>query len=425
LEKEHPLNVSLRVCICTDLWLGAHSGGVERIVKFAENVSIQGAKVYLVDRSIKKSPSALVLDYDTYHIVENGQITERHYPVYTRFILPGLVKFVQESINHLISQMTRTTVSEACYSYLADPDLLVKLFFVCKTERIDLIQCEFPFTSFSSWIIKKITGIPLVYDAHNIESDRIGTMANVNKLHVSLMKKLEIKCCNLCDLVFTVSKSDRARLISWGIPEKKITIIPNSAELKKFSPSINGKEIRNKLGLNNAFLIIFHGTLDYAPNMEAVRILIEIFPKILEKYSNVYLFLVGKNPPKISNPHIIVTGFVENLAEYLAAADLAVVPLMSGGGTKLKMLEYLASGKAIVSTYKAAEGLDLENGKDLLMSKYPDAEFIQLVLSCIKDENLRKSLAVNARKKAELLYDWELNAEKAVCVYQALIEKQD
>ena len=98
---------------------------------------------------------------------------------------------------------------------------------------------------------------------------------------------------------------------------------------------------------------------------------------------------------------------------------------MRGGGTKLKMLEYLASGKAIVSTYKAAEGLDLENEKDLLMSKYPDAEFIQLVLRCIKDENLRKSLAINARKKAELLYDWELNAEKAVCVYQALMEKQD
>jgi len=214
-------------------------------------------------------------------------------------------------------------------------------------------------------------------------------------------------------------------MLTWGIPNEKIHLIPNSVNLTKFSPLVDGSGVRNKHKLNNGLVIIFHGLLSYPPNREAATILAtKILPSILEKHPDVHLLLVGKNPPELSQPNVILSGFVENTAEYLAAADLAVVPIMSGGGTKIKMVEYLASGKAIVSTFKAAEGLALENEKDVLMSKYPDAEFIQLVLRCIKDENLRKSLAINARKKAELLYDWELNAEKAVCLFQTLIEEK-
>ena len=423
MKKENQPNSELRICICTDLWLGSHNGGVERIVRFAENVSKQGVKVYLVDRSRKKSLSALALDDDKYYKVENGQITEHSYPFHVRFVLPGAIKFVQEAIDHWISQMTQTTVSEVSYSYFVDPYLFIKMFFVCKTERIDLIQCEFPFTTFPSWIVREITGIPLVYDAHNIESERIKTMANVNRLHSNIMKKLEIKSCNICDSVFVVSKRDRARLKSWGIPESKVTVIPNSADLAKFSPEIDGEKIRKRYGLDNAFLIIFHGALNYPPNLEAVQILVSILPRLLEKYPNVYLLLVGKDPPKISSPHVIVTGFVENPVEYIAAADLAVVPLASGGGTKLKMLDYMACGKAIVSTMAAAEGLDLENEKDALITQLPDSEFTRLVMRAIADADLRKRIGENARRKVKQLYDWEKNATKAINVYRSMVSR--
>jgi glycosyltransferase involved in cell wall biosynthesis len=155
--------------------------------------------------------------------------------------------------------------------------------------------------------------------------------------------------------------------------------------------------------------------------MEAVQILVSILPRLLEKHPNVYLLLVGKDPPKISNPHVIATGFVENPAEFIAAADLAVVPLVSGGGTKLKMLDYMACGKAIVSTLAGAEGLDLENEKDALISQYPDSEFICLVMRAIEDAELRKKIGENARKKVKQLYNWEANAAKAINIYHALV----
>jgi polysaccharide biosynthesis protein PslH len=422
LERTNQHESNIRLCICTDLWLGLQSGAIERILKFAENVSKQDVKVYLIDRSIKKSFSGIFSDDDKYYTLENGQITEHRFPFYVRFILPGVVKFLQGSLDHWISRLTRTSLNEPGYSLFVDPYLLVKLFYICKTERINLIQCEFPCTTFSSWIIKKMSGIPLIYDAHNIESERIRTMKNVNKIHVSIVRKLEIKSCKICDSIFVVSKRDRKHLISWGIPEKKVTVIPNSVEISKFYPELDDQRIRKQYKLENAFLIIFHGSLNYLPNMEAVEILIKILPQILEKYPGVYLLIVGKNPPKISNPHIITTGFVQNPIEYIAAADLAVVPLVSGGGTKLKMLDYMACGKAIVSTEEGAKGLDLANKKDILTTPYPDSKFIDLVMQAIEDADLRQKLGENARKKVKQLYDWETNAAKAISIYRELIQ---
>lgn len=416
----------IKVCVCTNDRLDSYSGGVARMVEFAKALSRHGADVYIVDRSIKKSPFALLIDNDKYFKVDDGRMKEIQYPFYMRFLFPGIIKFLQETFNMLFGSLTRSNISEVSLFNSVDPYLIVKLLFVCKREGIDLIQCEFPFTTLSSLVVKKIIGVPTIYDAHNIECERMKNNGDASSIYTSAVRRLEMVSCERCDLVFVVSEDDKRTLLSWNIPSEKIHLIPNSVDLTRFSPLVDGQAVRSKHNFNGAFVIIFHGLLNYTPNREAAELLVtNVLPRIIEKYPDVRLLLVGKNPPELSHPNVILTGFVKSTAEYLAAADLAVVPLMRGGGTKLKMLEYLASGKAIVSTYKAAEGLDLENGKDLLMSEYPDSEFIQLVLRCIKDENLRKSLAINARKKAELLYDWELNAEKAVCVYQALIEKQD
>jgi len=412
----------LNICICTDLWLGKYQGAVDRIINFANNLWKHGVNVYLVDRSIKRSLSALFFDGENYYNVENGRLKKHCYPFYIRFLFPGLIKFLQESLNKLFSLFTRTPGPEVTLFRTIDPYLLVKLFFVCKKEKIDLIQCEFPLTTvFSSFIVKKLLDIPLIYDAHNIESERIRDGANVSNLYAAITKQMEIIGCHICDLVFVVSENDKEQLLSWNIPNNKIKVIPNSVDVDRFSPSIEGIKIRKKYELNDATVIIFHGVLSYPPNKEAAEILKNnVLPHVLKKYPSVYLLLVGTNPPKISHSNVIVTGFVENLPEYIAAADIAVVPLLRGGGTKIKILEYMACGKAVVSTAKGAEGLNLQNGRDILMAKYPDSEFISLVLKLIEDSNLRKNIGINARKKIELFYDWEKTAKKAVDIYDNL-----
>ena len=167
---------------------------------------------------------------------------------------------------------------------------------------------------------------------------------------------------------------------------------------------------------------MFHGPLNYPPNKEAVGILVNsVLPEILAKYPDVRLLIVGSDPPKIFHDKIVVTGFVKNLSQYIAAADIAVVPLKSGGGTRVKILEYMASGKAIVSTLKGAEGLNLKNGQDILMTKHPDSKFVDSVLKLIEDSNLRRNMGINAKKKAELFYSWEKTANKAVKIYNELV----
>lgn len=416
---------TINLCVCTSLSLDSIHGGVSRIAKFARNVSKCGVNVFLVDRSREKSLSAIILDKDKYVELKNEGSSNYYYPFYMRFLVAGIVKFFQEALNLWFALLTRTPGSEVSYSYLFDPYLVAKLFFVCKREKIDVIQCEFPFTTFASFIVKKVTGIPLVYDAHNIESERIDSMENVSKVHVAIMRRIEIMSCNICDSVFVVSQDDRATLLSWGIPECKVTVIPNSVELDEFSPSIDGRRVREKYSLGDKFVFIFHGFLSYPPNREATKILVNLLPSVLEKHDSARLLLVGKSPPRISNPNVIVTGFVEAIPEYIAAADLAVVPLLSGGGTKLKMLEYMACGKAIVSTIKAAEGLDLKNGTDILMTEYPDSQFVDLIIKVIEDDYLRRKIGTNAREKTRLFYDWRKNAKKAVDIYGNLIQSKE
>lgn len=402
--------------------MGDYRGGVDRIINLAKNISKQKINVYLVDSALKKSLFSLLLDNDRYYQIKNGIAIEHHYPLRIRFLFPGLTRLVQEILNRLISLLTFTTLSVAGFSYIMDPYLIVKSYYVCRKERIDLIQCEFPITAPSSFVVKKLLNVPLIYDAHNIETELIRSLSNVSSIFAAITKLIENISCTICDSIFVVSERDKEQLTTWGIPEHKIEVIPNSVEVTKFSTTLNGNKIRNQYLLNDKIVIVFHGSLSYPPNEEAARILANsILPSILKKYPNVYLLLVGRDPPKISHPNIIVTGFVENLPEYLAAADIAVVPLLKGGGTRIKILEYMACGKAVVSTVKGAEGLNLQNGKDILMTKYPDSKFIDLVLKLIEDSDLRKNIGASARKKVELSYNWEETAKRAVRSYGKLV----
>ncbi|MGD0977582.1 MAG: glycosyltransferase family 4 protein [Candidatus Bathyarchaeia archaeon] len=397
------------------------SGGVDRIINLAKNVSKHEVNVYLIDRSLKKSLFSLILDNDKYYQIKSGIVKECDYPLHIRFLFPGLIKLAQEILNRITSLLF-STLSVGSLSYVLDPYLIVKSYFVCRKERVDLIQCEFPTTAPPSFVVKKLLNIPLIYDAHNAETELMRSLPNVSRVFVVMTKLVENMSCMMCDLIFVVSERDKEQLASFGIPENKIEVIPNSVEVNRYLRTSNGKKVRNKYKLNNRIVMIFHGNLGYAPNEEAVRILTnDVLPNILEKHPDVFLLLVGRNPPKIHHPNIIVTGFVENLPEYIAAADIALVPLLKGGGTRIKILEYMACGKAVVSTVKGAEGLNVQNGRDILMTANPDSKFIDLVLKLIKDGDLRKRIGTNARRNVGLFYEWEETAKKAVQSYNKLV----
>jgi glycosyltransferase involved in cell wall biosynthesis len=369
-----------------------------------------------------KSLKTFFIDSDKYYQIENGKVIELNYPLYARFLFPGFIKLMQEVLNRLISKITFTTLSEISAAYSIDPYLIVKLLFVCKKEKIDLIQFELPITGLSSFVVKKALDIPIVYDSHNVETERLGSMPDVSGIYLAITRLLEKTVCNISDLVFAVSQRDKNLFVFQGLPEQKIIVIPNSIDTIKLSNIGNGTKVRNKYNLIGKTVLIFHGPLKYPPNQEAVGLLTKtVLPQILEEKPEVYLLLVGEYPPELPFNHVIATGFVKDLYEYIAAADIAVVPLLSGGGTRIKIVEYMACGKPVVSTMKGAEGLSVQNGEDILITENPDSKFVDLVLKLIDDSDLKKSMGSNARKKAQLYYDWIMTAKKAADAYCYLI----
>jgi len=412
----------INLCICANLMLEDHSGGMNRILNLAKNVSTHKVNVYLVGRSQIKSPFSILIDNGKYTQINNGIAKEYLYPIGIRFFFPGFIKFTQEFLRKILRILTFTFSPDLFgLSDVIDPCLFVKLFFVCKKERINIIQFEFPAPSISSFLVKKLLRIPLVYDAHNIEIDRVKSMDNVSIIYFTLAKVIETFSCKIADLVFVVSERDKERMVSSGVLEHKVKTIPNSVEISKFSRGLTNK-IKVQYKLEKKIVLLFHGPLDYPPNKEAANILTnKLLPNILKRHSNVHLLLVGRNPPRISHPNITTTGFVENLPDYVAAADIALVPLLKGGGTRIKILEYMAAGKAVVSTVKGAEGLDLQNGKDILLTEYPDSKFIDLVTQLIEDNSLRENIGLNAQRKAVSLYSWKETGEKAVQEYNKII----
>jgi len=412
----------VNICVCTDFSLDTHHGSTDRIINFVTALSKSGATVFLIDRSREKSIAALLFDRDQYYRVEKGVAEKCFYPFYMRFLFPGLIKLMQEILNKGLSVFIRAPASEVTLFYAIDPYLMAKLFFVCRKESVDLIQCELPTTIFPSFLVKSLFDIPLVYDAHNVESERLRSMTKVSKLYVTFVAQMEILGASISDKIFAVSEEDKEQLLALNIAREKIKVIPNSVEIDKFSPAVDGMTVRNKYGLNGKMVFIFHGALGYPPNKEAVAILLNyVMPIILKKYPFCYLLLVGKAPPKVSKPNVLVTGFVENLPEYIAAADIALVPLLRGGGTKIKMLEYMACGKAVVSTWKGAEGLDLQNGKEVLLCERPDSQFIDLVFKLVEERDLMNTIGTNARKKVESCYDWRKNSRSALAIFGNLI----
>jgi glycosyltransferase involved in cell wall biosynthesis len=411
----------LNLCICTHASLEDYGGGgVDRIISLAKSVSKHEVNVYLIDRSLKKSLFSLLLDGDKYYEIKNGTVKEYDYPLHIRFLFPGLTKLAQEILNRIISLLTFSALGNL--SCVLDPYLFAKLYFVCRKERIDLVQCEYHTTAPPSFIVKKLLNVPLIYDAHNVETYLIKSLPNVSGVFATMTELVENMSCMMCDLIFVVSERDKEQFALLGIPENKIEVLPNSIDVNRYSTLSDREKVRNKYKLNDRIVMIFHGLLNYAPNEEAVRVLTnDILPDILKRHPDTYLLLVGRYPPKISHPNVIVTGFVENLPEYIAAADIAVVPLVKGGGTRIKILEYMACGKAVVSTRKGAEGLNVRDGRDILLTEHPDSKFTYLVLKLIENVELRKKLGINAQRNAGSLYEWEKNAKKAVHIYNRLV----
>ncbi|MCA9971004.1 MAG: glycosyltransferase, partial [Anaerolineales bacterium] len=159
-----------------------------------------------------------------------------------------------------------------------------------------------------------------------------------------------------------------------------------------------------------AHTLIFAGSFSYLPNYHAMQWFIEhVFPRVRTAVPGTRLVITGRHGdrPLPSLDGVELTGFVDDVRPRIKGAWLSVAPIWIGGGTRLKILEAMALGTPVVATHKGAEGLDLVNGRDIVLADEP-AAFADAVIGLLRDPAARQALAARGLQRVREVYDWQV-----------------
>ena len=235
----------------------------------------------------------------------------------------------------------------------------------------------------------------------------------------------EIEAWKRSDLCAAVTDEDRATMLA-AVPSLDVRLIPDGADhapTLQHSVGSTSTEV-----LRDGPTVAFVANFGYAPNVDAALYLTKrIMPAVAARVPSAKLFLVGNAPPPeirtLQSDGIVVTGRVPSIEPYLEAADVVVCPLREGGGVKVKVLEALRHGKAVVTTPVGAQGLDSKGTGALLVRDDPRS-FARAVEMLLVDETERTRLETAARRFAETLPTWDEAAESLARCYEELITSQ-
>jgi len=246
----------------------------------------------------------------------------------------------------------------------------------------------------------------VILDLHNIESVWHQSLAAAEnparafalRRFATVSVALERKLFPKFDRLLVTSKRDLERVQSI-VSDSNITVYPNALPYIEAPP----REERNE--------IVFSGNLEYAPNISAVRFFRErVWPTLRSRWPNLRWKIVGGNPEAIrsvvaDDARIELTGFVENAVASLARSQVAIVPLLAGSGTRVKILEAWAAATAVVSTTLGAEGLECRDGEHLILADAPD-HFVQAVSSLLESPENRARIGSAGRLLFKQNYTW-------------------
>lgn len=345
--------------------------------------------------------------------VEAGLAGLRELAEVEAFPIPQEHSRVRFAWDHLRS-VTRRRVYTT-YSYYAEP-FGERVKELVRTRSFDLVHVD---SLDLSGYLPLLTHLPVVCVHHNVESQlllrRAGTertrvRAAYIRLQAELMDREEQRWCPRVALNVTVSAEDSATLRG-RIPGANYAVVPNGVDIEAFRPS-SGSEGG----------VVFVGGTTWFPNRDGLTFFSEeILPLIRSAGESAPVWWVGRaseeEKQRFSDADgLLITGYVDDIRPYVQNAACYVVPLRVGGGTRLKILDAWAMGKAVVSTSVGCEGLDARDGDNILIRDTP-ADFADAVRRVLHDSGLRQKLGRNARATAERLYSWEGIGEKMIEEY--------
>jgi polysaccharide biosynthesis protein PslH len=294
-----------------------------------------------------------------------------------------------------------------------------------ETKNFDVIHVD---TIALAQFLDQRWAIPTVLTHHNIESQLMERRAGAESgLLAGLYlrretKKLlayEAKLSGRFDVNVFVAQTDEQTLMG-QVPGLRTAIVPNGVDIEYFTPN-QGKDVP---------ALIYTGGMNMFANRDAVMFFLsEIWPLIRVQVPGVRFFAVGQDPPKelldlaARDSQIVVTGYVNDIRPLVWDATVYVVPLRVGGGTRLKVLDAMAMGKAMVSTSIGCEGLEVLPDKHLLVADSP-VQFADKTVKLLRDPSHRSTLGRSARELVERRYSWRMIGGQLLEAYRLAVENR-
>ncbi|MFH1160711.1 MAG: glycosyltransferase family 4 protein [bacterium] len=318
-----------------------------------------------------------------------------------------------------------------------------RLIEILKQESFDIVQFETLYVSPYLDTIRNYSGAPIVLRAHNIEHliwSRVAesTANPVKRWYIrhlaKTLKNYEHSVINRVDGIAAITENDaeyfRHRSSVIRHPSSVIrhpsSVIrhPSSVRIVSIPFGIDLKKYPAPAESTGLFSLCTIGAMNWIPNAEGVKwFLHHVWPDLHKEFPELRYYLAGREMPewmlRMEFPGVVVLGEVEDAREFISGKGIIIVPLFSGSGIRIKIIEGMAAGKPIISTRIGAEGIDCTNGKNILIANAP-CEFVELVTLCLHDEIRCRNLGKEARVLVETTYDQAEIIRKLIHFYQQL-----
>jgi len=292
-----------------------------------------------------------------------------------------------------------------------EPLMRKKLVELINAEKFDIILYEF--TQSAIYIQSNIsTPQVLVEDdisylnaerRFDVVPWRSPLLKLINYVEYLKLRRFERKAWTKVDTVVTLTESDKERIKQIN-PNVNVAAIVRGVDFEYYKPNRKEQDLKEQ--------VLFLGAAENTLNIDGIGFFLQkIWPLILCKKPKTTFRIIGKgfgdvfNKTKLKNVEEI--GFVKDTRPYFDSSKVFVVPLLNSSGIKMKMLEAMAMGIPVVSTSIGAQGIDAENGKDIIIADKPQ-DFAESVLRLLEDKMLREKIGINSRKLIESKYNWDI-----------------
>ncbi|WP_183581025.1 glycosyltransferase family 4 protein [Mucilaginibacter sp. X5P1] len=294
-----------------------------------------------------------------------------------------------------------------------------------RNNAYDIIQFDGLMVSLYLSAVRKNSGAKLVYRAHNIENQvwqRLAEQKNdpfkksYLKMHARRIKNYELEQLNKFDAITVFTEQDKTTLMEYGT-KISIDILPVGLNMDKYHPDYSKTEVPS---------LFFLGSLDWLPNREGIEWFLDNFLKeFVEGELPVKFYVAGNDIPERFDDYevmgkIFIQGEVDDALEFVNSKSIMIVPLLSSGGMRVKIVEGMAMEKCIISTSLGAEGINYTNGANILIANDGE-EFFEAMKRCISDEEYCRQIGLNARKLIEQQHDVGVVTSRLVSLYQRLL----